>query len=425
MNLFHHTFVLRWKAFFQKTCHQKYPGCFSHPFCRRISCDLTKAGHSSNNLPYNVKYEDNCGGYSWLSPPTSILLSAKPNDDFAYSWVRTLSRWLLENFNVQPFLEPSSFVSHSSQILSKINPPIWNGEKIDLAVTLGGDGTLLNISSLFPQQAPPVVSFALGSLGFLTPYEVHSFRQVLTSILCAQGGHPSSSCASLQNNESSSIRPSTCCSLLASGKNEKPENDDKKDFPFQLYQPLPLLPRMRLTVKLIRPSCRQDQNKTSSRSLINEVFLGRASSCEPVVVDMRVDGLQVTTAMADGIILATPTGTTAYTLSAGGPLVHHSSRSIVVTPVAPHSFSFRPVVLPESSVVELELSPRSRSEGVMVSVDGQSSLPFYPGDILRTQQSSNPIFTVDQTVGAGEWLRHVSKKLHWNYHPHAHTHSPT
>lgn len=221
---------------------------------------------------------------------------------------------------------------------------------IDFAITLGGDGTMLHVSSLFPKAAPPVLSFSLGTLGFLMPFGKYSIDYLTTRPILTSDGK---------------IDIQTFRSVLA----KVIDNDED----------LSLLLRMRLFCSLHLPNGQRlvrDGNEicksrlmitnasiiiltveiTGDRQVMNELTLHRGRSPHLTSIECFVDGQYLTDAIADGLIISTPTGSTAYSLSAGGPIVHPSVDTLVVTPICPRSLSFRTVLLPTSSRIQLKVS---------------------------------------------------------------------
>lgn len=180
---------------------------------------------------------------------------------------------------------------------------------------------------------------------------------------------------------------------------------------------------------------------------MNEVSLHRGPSPHLNTIDVFVDGQHLTEAVCDGLIVSTPTGSTAYSLSAGGPIVHPSLSAIVLTPICPRSLSFRPLVFPSSSAVTLrvgdsskpvspfglthifQVGDKSRSPSG-VSMDGQSSRILKPGESVRVHASRYPIPCINRSsisddmrdrqaegVGPGkedDWVRDINNLLQYN-----------
>jgi len=236
---------------------------------------------------------------------------------------------------------------------------------VDLVICLGGDGTLLWASGLFPRAMPPCISFAMGSLGFLTPFAFGDHRERLARIL-SEGCH--------------------------------------------------LTPRVRLSCRLERQSDPPSADYSAAQEFLalNEVVIDRGTATFLGMLDIYCDDHLLTTAQADGIIVATPTGSTAYSLAAGGPLVAPSNPSILLTPICPHSLSFRPTVLPDSVTLKVVLPSTSRHSKAQVCFDGKHPQILYPGDSVVITTSLYPmpgVCAVDQHV---DWFESIKGKLLWN-----------
>ena len=123
---------------------------------------------------------------------------------------------------------------------------------------------------------------------------------------------------------------------------------------------------------------------------LNDVVLTKASLARMIDLEVRAAGADVAAYHADGLIVATPTGSTAYSLSAGGPILLPELEAFVLTPICPHTLSQRPIVLPQSS----EIGIRSRSGEVQLTVDGQAGLALREGDFVRIRRSEHPLHLV-------------------------------
>lgn len=242
---------------------------------------------------------------------------------------------------------------------------------IDLVITIGGDGTLTWAVNLFQRGMPPVLAFAAGSLGFLTPFPLESWIRTLTSLLDLHRHRP----------------------------------------------PQPLVCRMRLRVSVRRKASPDDPVHASIDSevsqCLNEVLVHRGASSCLVKLNVGVDGEQVTLVQGDGLILATPTGSTAYSLAAGGSMVHPSVPGILLTPVSPHSLSFRPALLPDSAVISVGVPLNARS-GAAVSVDGKDLCTLEQGDAVEVAMSPFPVPTICHTGETKDWFTSVQSGLQWN-----------
>lgn len=294
----------------------------------------------------------------WCQPPRNILLVKKQNDRKTTEAMRNIIQYLQTKYpDINLIIEggKDDGVEAFSDLADKlvcIDPKDHTllADKVDLCITLGGDGTILHVSSLFDRSAvPPVLSFSMGTLGFLLPFHIDAFQTAFEDLI---------------NSKSS------------------------------------LLLRMRLhqTMHEKDGTPVQDQGKGTSRTdvhLMNEVALHRASSPHMTMIDAFVDGRHLTQAISDGLIIATPTGSTAYSLSAGGPIVHPSVQSLVLTPICPRSLSFRTVLLPSDANIQLKVSQRSRT-AAQISVDGRDAQTLLPGQYLQVGMSPYPIPCVNR-----------------------------
>ncbi|KAF9783690.1 ATP-NAD kinase-like domain-containing protein [Thelephora terrestris] len=311
-----------------------------------------------------------------IEPPKNILLVNKLRTPPV---LEALDAFLRHIHEQHPTVK--IFAEDKPDLPSGVN--IWSpgpeSEKIDLVITLGGDGTILHASSLFKSGAvPPVLSFSMGTLGFLLPFHADDFARALESVF--------------------------------EGKTT-------------------ILYRMRLSCSFYDTSGVQIGGAHQGWQVMNEVTLHRGPSPHLNTIDVFVDGQHLTEAVCDGLIVSTPTGSTAYSLSAGGPIVHPSLSAIVLTPICPRSLSFRPLVFPSSSAITLRVGEKSRSSSG-VSMDGQSSRILNPGEAVRVQASRYPIPCINRSsisddtqdrksegVGPGkedDWVRDINNLLQYN-----------
>jgi NAD+ kinase len=198
---------------------------------------------------------------------------------------------------------------------------------LDLVVSLGGDGTMLRTVDLVAEGEVPVIGVNLGQLGYLTEVEPRNLIAALGRFLAG-------------------------------------------DFHVQ--------ERMRLTVRVDAPSC--DEHRACEHPALNEAVLGKTPTGQIVRVRVSVDGEEFTTYHTDGIIIASPTGSTAYAWSAGGPIVAPVHRALLLTPVAPHMLFDRSLVLPPTSVIRLEVVADRQAS---LSVDGRNLALLEAGDAIE------------------------------------------
>ncbi|KAH7278763.1 hypothetical protein KP509_38G055200 [Ceratopteris richardii] len=237
-------------------------------------------------------------------------------------------------------------------------------ERVDFVVCLGGDGVILHASNIFRNAVPPVVSFNLGSLGFLTAHPFDHFMQDLIAIIHGN--------------------------TMVEG----------------VYITL----RMRLRCEIYRHG-----KPVSGKffDVLNEVVVDRGSSPYICKIECYERDRLITKVQADGVIVATPTGSTAYSTAAGGSMVHPNVPCMLFTPICPHSLSFRPVILPDSAVLELKVPEDARSN-VWVSFDGKRRQQLSRGDSVRISMSQHPLPTVNKSDQTDDWFQSLVRCLNWN-----------
>jgi NAD+ kinase len=206
-------------------------------------------------------------------------------------------------------------------------------QPLDLVVVLGGDGTLLSAARVTAEADVPLLGVNLGSLGFLTEVPISALYPMLEAI--AQGRAQVESRSLMQ------------CDLL------------------------------------------RGENALSSYLVFNDAVVNKTALARLNNYDLYVDKAFVSSYRADGMIVATPTGSTAYSLSAGGPVLMPTVDAFVITPVAPHSLTHRPLVVPDSAEIEIVL--RSEEEVAYLSLDGQPGLDLRDGDRVRCRRSEHNV----------------------------------
>jgi len=306
--------------------------------------------------------------------PRSILIVNKLRTDPVIKAIDELLQHVRKAYpGVKMFAEDRPDMPEGAEVWR----PGPESKKIDLVVTLGGDGTILHAASLFSLGAvPPVLSFSMGTLGFLLPFHIDDFAKGLEAVFHGKAT---------------------------------------------------LLNRMRLSCTFYDKDSQKMDNE--EWQVMNEIALHRGSSPHLNTIDIYVDGQHLTEAVSDGMIVSTPTGSTAYSLSAGGPIVHPSLSAVVLVPICPRSLSFRPLVFPSSSSVTLRISDRSRA-AAGVSMDGRVSHVLNPGDYVTVQVSPYPVPCINRSsisdhgegrleegVAPGkedDWVRDINNLLQYN-----------
>ncbi|XP_016989552.2 NAD kinase isoform X4 [Drosophila rhopaloa] len=273
-------------------------------------------------------------------------------------------------------------------------------DRIDFIVCLGGDGTLLYASQLFQQSVPPVMAFYLGSLGFLTPFQCDNFQEQVTNVL---EGH-----AAL------TLRSRLRCSIHRKGERRK-----ESLLPVVGANLLkPSLHRQLNYVELNNGQtgnfgCNNNNCPNNSILVLNEVVINRGPSPYLSNIDIFLDGKYITSVQGDGLIVSTPTGSTAYAAAAGASMIHPSVPAILVTPICPHSLSFRPIVVPAGVELMISISPDSRNTS-RVSFDGRNDQELNHGDSLRVTTSIYPVPSICAQDQISDWFDSLAEGLHWN-----------
>ncbi len=227
----------------------------------------------------------------------------------------------------------------------------------DAVLVLGGDGTFLATSRLCAPKGTPMLPVHLGRFGFLTEVAPRELGPALDDLL--------------------------------EGRATVDE-------------------RMMLWGETVHADA--DGRDQATFLALNDIVVANGPLSRVLHLRLLIDGHYVTTYAADGVILATPTGSTAYSLSAGGPLVHPSLQTLLVTPIAPHTLTARALLIPPASEVTL-IVERDPQDVVRVTVDGQLGFPLQPGDQIRVRRA--PCCAKLLTVGGASFYDKLQSKLRW------------
>ncbi|KAJ1882901.1 NADH kinase pos5 [Coemansia sp. RSA 1722] len=298
--------------------------------------------------------------------PKTVLIVRKANDHQVDSALVRIAQWFQKTYpQINVVLEPAVHQQHSKALPFAVTVPetqsLEYARTVDFVVTLGGDGTFLHVSSLFADEVPPIIPFSMGTLGFLLPFNVADFAAQLRRVV--EGAAT-------------------------------------------------VLPRMRLVMQ-----------RSGSDQLVhvtNEASIHRGTYPHLTTISCFLDGHLLTTSVGDGIIVGTPTGSTAYALSAGGPIVHPLVSSVVLAPVCPRSLSFRPLMLPPTAVVRLQVHQASRGHATAY-VDGRDCGGIMQGESVEIRRSQYPLLCVNRDDLAKGWAQDINQLLKFNRtfsHPH-------
>jgi NAD+ kinase len=234
-----------------------------------------------------------------------------------------------------------------------LGDPLKTQDRPDLTIVVGGDGTLLNCARVMAERNVPLVGINLGRLGFLTDIAAKDLEQAINAIL--DGDYTAEE-------------------------------------------------RM-----LIQGSCERDGKTHMSAVAMNDVVVSRGAMGSMIEFAVTVDGEFIYALRADGLIAATPTGSTAYALSAGGPILHPALQAIALVPISPHTLSNRPVAIRSNSKVEITLV---RGLDARANFDVQAFCKLEPGDVVKVTASPKPA-TLLHPPGY-RYFSMLREKLRWH-----------
>jgi NAD+ kinase len=159
--------------------------------------------------------------------------------------------------------------------------------------------------------------------------------------------------------------------------------------------------------------------KFGSLYALNQITIDRGSFNYLTNIECYINGHPLTVIQGDGVIIASPTGSTAYNMSAGGSIVYNYVHSLLLTPICPHSLSFRPLILPDNCCITLRASEKSRSDFYNVSLDGDHKFELHRGEKIDIEGSmcTLPFVTFNPEDPMAEWWKRLNDSLHWNARP--------
>ncbi len=230
------------------------------------------------------------------------------------------------------------------------------GQNADVAIVLGGDGTMLGVARELAPFHVPLIGINQGRLGFITDIALDQVEEVLPTMLAGQ---------------------------------------------FEVDQ------RTQIDAELVR-----DGAVAYNARALNDIVVSRGVAGGMVEFTVRVDGVTMYNQRGDGVILATPTGSTAYSLSANGPILHPSLAGLVLVPVAPQTLSNRPIALADSALVEIEITD---VRDASAHFDMQTFARLSPSDIVRARKARD-VVTLLHPVGYN-YFATLRSKLHWSVMP--------
>lgn len=283
-----------------------------------------------------------------------VAIFVKPTESLAGPLTALVS--VIRNAGAEVFLDERSAATLGERAGSKGYTRAELGELCDLAVVLGGDGTMLGVARSLAPFGTPIVGVNAGRLGFITDIVLEDMERLLPALIQGQ------------------------CT---------------RDV------------RRMLGAELVR-----NGECIFSGLAVNDIGVSHGRAGGMVEFIVYVNGIQMASQSADGIICATPTGSTAYSLAAGGPLLAPMLNGVTLVPVAPHTLSNRPIVLPGESSIDIEITD---SRDAVAYFDMQEFTDVQPGDLLRIELSKKS-FTLLHPIEY-EYFEILRRKLRWNYMP--------
>ncbi|KAK4869954.1 hypothetical protein LT330_005678 [Penicillium expansum] len=317
----------------------------------------------------------------------NVMIVTKARDNSLVHLTREVAEWLLSTSRYGNELGINVYVDAKLRNSKRFDAPgllqkdpmfaqmlhfwtpdlCWTSpDKFDLVLTLGGDGTVLFTSWLFQRVVPPVLCFSLGSLGFLTNFEFSDYKSQLNAVMGEVGMRVN-------------LRMRFTCTVYRKDRSKGAEVGAVEE--------------------------------GEQFEVLNELVIDRGPSPYVSNLELYADDELLTVVQADGCIFSTPTGSTAYSLSAGGSLMHPSIPGILLTPICPHTLSFRPMVLSDSHLLRIAVPKSSRSTAYC-SFDGKGRVELRQGDYVTVEASQYPFPTV--VSNNNEWFTSVQRALRWN-----------
>ncbi|MBI3785618.1 MAG: NAD(+)/NADH kinase [Deltaproteobacteria bacterium] len=278
----------------------------------------------------------------------TIGVVVKRGRDQAIDLAKKLVAWLHDH-HLEALIEPE----HCSQIGGTAADKTAMIDRADLIVVLGGDGTLLSVARLMEKRPVPILGVNLGGLGFLTAITTEELYPMMERIIAGR---------------------------------------------------LSIDQRLTLAVTLWRAGSACSQHQVLNDAVINRGVLSRI-----IDLETTVDGHDLCVYKADGLIVTTPTGSTAYSLSAGGPIVHPSLDVMVLSPICPHTLTNRPIVLPGTAVVRVKI--RAPDEEVVLTLDGQDGIKLNNEDVIELRKGQMGVPLVQSATR--QYFDVLRNKLRW------------
>lgn len=283
------------------------------------------------------------------APVRKIGLVLKRHDPRVRDIVTEIIPWL-QSRGVEVFLDQDTVSQY--MLSSSVTTAEELAASVDVIAVFGGDGTFLYAARLAGENGVPLLGINLGALGFLAEVKLEEMHRAFERLLC---GH------------------------------------------YQVEE------RVLLDVKVFRK-----EERLARYLALNDAVINKGALARMIELEVWVNSEPVTITRADGLILSTPTGSTAYSISAGGPIVYPTLGAFLITPICPHTLSNRPVVVPDSASVGVHLR---HGGDVMLTVDGQVGMPLVQGDRINFEKAGSTIRIIQAT--GSTFFKLLREKLKW------------
>ncbi len=284
-----------------------------------------------------------------------IGIIAKQNKPEVITLVRNLVEWLRLK-QIEVYIEQETKDLFSPSLSGPHLNSMERGEipsQVEMMIVLGGDGTLLSVARLVGDRGVPILGVNLGGLGFLTEITLEELYRVLERVI--QGEFVTDE-------------------------------------------------RVVLHAAVIRRG-----ERMAEFTVLNDAVINKGALARIIDLETTINGESLTTFKSDGLILSTPTGSTAYNLSAGGPIVYPSLHCIIITPICPHTLTNRPIVIPDH--VEIRAVLKSRQQEVILTLDGQQGFSLEFEDIVEVRKAEDRILLIKSPYR--HYFEVLREKLKW------------
>jgi NAD+ kinase len=284
-----------------------------------------------------------------------IGIIAKRNKPETVAVVKNLAEWLRPK-KIELYIEEEMKNLLSPFVSGPYLHPVERKElpnHVEMIIVLGGDGTLLSVARQVWNRDIPILGVNLGGLGFLTEVSLEELQGQLENVI--QGDFKT----------------------------------DERDV---------------LNAAVIRKG-----EKIVEFTVLNDAVINKGALARIIDLEISIDGEYLTTFQSDGLIISTPTGSTAYNLSAGGPIVYPSLHTLIITPICPHTLTNRPIVIPDD--VEVRAWLKSKQQEVILTLDGQQGFPLEFEDVVKVRKAEGRILLIKSPYR--NYFELLRRKLKW------------